>query len=71
MLPLSPLAKSTLFNLNNLWTSLLTASTLHIKTHPEVMKLLIYNKILTPPRISDLPLLLINDTYLPVLLPEL
>ena len=71
MLPLSLFAEYSLFNLNDLPTPLITSSALDITPYPEAIKLLISDEILTPPPTPDFIILPINDTYPPVLLPEL
>ena len=71
MLPLSSFVESSLFNINDPPTLLSTISTLDIAPHSESTQLLISNEILTLPHISDIPLTPINNTYYPILLPEL
>ena len=71
MLLLAHFAESPLSNLNNPRTPLLTSSRLDIEAYPKAMELLISNKILTTPLMSDLPLPPINDTDHPVFLSKL
>ena len=70
MSPLSPLAESSLFNINDSLTSLLPAFALDTVTDPEARELQIPDEIITLPYLSDHSLPLINDIYPHVVLPE-